>query len=428
MSSNAEVGAYFYPLTQSCFARRCRALDIGKDIGVDQLEVPDELELAQQAQPLFEGHDQPRTYCLGEGDNLQTTWDDSQDSAIFTQAAMAASHGLSYFIVDSYDGLRDGEPVREMQEAGRIISRALSMLGRIGMFKYARMEVLEGPRAVLPVPKNELGSGFYAEPGRGYDITPEAARFIVDCNIEHWRDPAYLLASIWRPYLSLMAPAFPPSMLEHEKHEQLKTFVDTLYDYALKRYDVWPFLVGVLRSPADAERWAFAGVDGMTQYCNLPDFSAGMPQIQQYEDRTRIAQQDWHKIYEGFAEDYILPPFVPSASIGWDASPRGEQGHSLQEVSGLHPYTPIVVGNTPDAFAAHLRNAIKYAKANVPEGQQFVTIFAWNEIGEGATLLPRLRPDKTVDKSYLKAAHEVIRTYGHCAMCEQIPGHADRMV
>jgi hypothetical protein len=96
--------------------------------------------------------------------------------------------------------------------------------------------------------------------------------------------------------------------------------------------------------------------------------------------------------------------------VGWDASPRGERGYTLEEANGVHPYTPIAIGDTPDAVGDMLQKAIDFTKkyTDVLE-QRLVTMFAWNEIGEGATLLPRVREGGIMDLSYLQAVARVIK-------------------
>ena len=58
--SKIKLGAYFYPLTTSCLVRNERSRRLGhKPI--------DEIHIAQNAQPRFQGHIQPQLYCLGGG-------------------------------------------------------------------------------------------------------------------------------------------------------------------------------------------------------------------------------------------------------------------------------------------------------------------------------------------------------------------------
>lgn len=97
--SKVEVGAYFYPLTTDCPERRAR----GEKLGYPMV---DETLLAQQAVPLFEGHKQPRRFCLGESE--WTRWDDNDIQAMARQVELAKTYGLDFFVFDTYIGQRGG--------------------------------------------------------------------------------------------------------------------------------------------------------------------------------------------------------------------------------------------------------------------------------------------------------------------------------
>lgn len=319
------------------------------------------------------------------------------------QTILARMHGISYFVIDAYTGLRDGRPVQELHRPQYLANRltALASLA-IGGFGYAKMEVLESPRALLPIQyKNVKQDGnFFAEPGRSFDVTPESARFIVKHSIADWLNPQYLQVN-GRPYLSILMPTLLGLSADQKQHI-IGTFIDSMRTYASQEYGYRPYLVGVMRQPSDIECWAAAGVDGTTQYCHLPDFGPDAPPIQDYQELSLARQADWTQL-KAIAEKYGVP-FTPAPALGWDASPRGEQSmRPFAELVGRHPYTPIVTGNTPERVADMLRAAIKFTRKNVSEGERFVTMFAWNELTEGASPIPRL-VGGTLDYSYL---HEI---------------------
>jgi len=99
---------------------------------------------------------------------------------------------------------------------------------------------------------------------------------------------------------------------------------------------------------------------------------------------------------------------MPSPAVGWDASPRGERGVRWADVTGVHPYTPVTVGVTPELLQWLVEEALTYADEALPVGKKLINIFAWNETTEGAVLVPRLRPDGTVDDSLLRAVRRAI--------------------
>ena len=95
--------------------------------------------------------------------------------------------------------------------------------------------------------------------------------------------------------------------------------------------------------------------------------------------------------------------FIPSAVVGWDATPRGQRGITLDEVRGKYPFTPIIVDASPDKFYNMLLAIYRYFPTRIINRNRLFTICAFNEITEGAALLPVLKKDGQVDFGYLNA-------------------------
>jgi len=64
-------------------------------------------------------------------------------------------------------------------------------------------------------------------------------------------------------------------------------------------------------------------------------------------------------------------------------------------------------------FGKALCAAMNFTATHVPEQERLVTIFAWNEISEGAALLPRLLSNGTFDNSYLETLHSLLGHTDH---------------
>jgi len=75
-------------------------------------------------------------------------------------------------------------------------------------------------------------------------------------------------------------------------------------------------------------------------------------------------------------------------------------------VAGCYPYTPIVVGSSPEKFEEMLRETLRFVEDNVPLEEKYGMVCAWNEVTEGATLLPEVKGDM-VDFGYLEALRRV---------------------
>ena len=408
-AGNLRIGAYFYPITQSCEVREVRAEQFGVKPGEDSLRVPNELTLASNAQPLFDGHDQPRVYCIPdfERETLTTQWDDADPKIFATQAILARDYGLSYFIFNSYRGLQHGQPSHEFAKVTHTTKHTLRILARFGL-KYARMETLEKPRAILPIPTQNREEYFFVEPDRQYDVSPEAAHHLVDSNIYDWRNPSYLHVGGLRPYVPILMPNIPME----QRQDNMKPFIHEVLNYAFHKYDVIPYIVGVMRQSDDLEHWMATEVDAITNYLDLPRTPTNsmtedqvLP-VQHYNDLMDAREKEWETMIQG--EGVV----IPSVPVGWDASPRGEQGYRLEQVSGLHPYTPLVVGSTAVRFAQGLQTVVNLTQNFIPEHEQFVTIWAWNEVSEGGALLPRII-NNTTDTSYLEAIRTITETLPH---------------
>ncbi len=133
------VGAYFYPFTATCPVVAERAAAIGYPLF-------DETEAVKHAQPRFPGHEQPRTFCLG--DPGVTNWDNADPAAMATQIGLAEDMGLSFFVFDSYGGARDGKVRREYEPPiDTFIQSPRSSL------RFAVMWCIEAPRILLPAPR-----------------------------------------------------------------------------------------------------------------------------------------------------------------------------------------------------------------------------------------------------------------------------------
>jgi len=93
-------------------------------------------------------------------------------------------------------------------------------------------------------------------------------------------------------------------------------------------------------------------------------------------------------------------PYYPNVTMGWDPSPRTNQTGKF--INSGYPHTPIIVGNTPQAFKQALIHAKEFMDKH-PKGNRILTINAWNEWTEGSYL----EPDTLHKMGYLDAVKEV---------------------
>ena len=259
--------------------------------------------------------------------------------------------------------------------------------------KYAKMQTFASPRVVLPVSKDPE----YCEPDRLYDLDTNSVRFIVDrCIEKDWFLPNYLTVE-GRPYISLFVPDMTPGW--QGSVERLQRIVDELHQYSRDMYKVEPYVVGSIRTVEQAKELTQAGVDALTGYAFLPVFGDNAAPIQYYNQLLEERKPDWRAICD-------INTFIPPAVVGWDASPRGKSMHQLGATTG-HAYAPVVVDSTAEAFEQMLRDSLVFTSSAVPESERYGIICAWNEITEGASLLPQIGEDGTLDTAYLDVVRRV---------------------
>ncbi len=379
-----KFGSYFYPFTTSCIERNTRAKELGYGI-------PDELILCQNATPLFDGHNQPIKYCLS---NNMDYWDDSDPKTMRIQVDMAKKNGLDFFIFDTYMGCVGTKFIKEL--ALPLDNAFLSLEEKT--FEFATMLCLGRPRVALPAPKIR---GF-EEVGRFYDISRETVESVVDYSFRnYWTKGNYLKINN-KPYVSFINQGFGTKA--EERQSSLDFFVSQLRSYALKKYNTELYLVGVFYTIETAKELEKAGVDAITGYGFLANIFGERKDIQNYNELVEERITDWSTI-----KSAVKLPLVPPAVIGWDTSPRGEPNCKLSEVSGIYPYTPIVVGATPKKFEYMLKKSIDFVVKNVPPNEKYVVVSAWNEICECCCLLPQIDNHGKVDNSYLNILKNVKR-------------------
>ena len=365
-----RTGAFFYPQTSD---RDLSRLPAGTPFQWN------ESQEVQRACPLFSGHDQPRTYTIDDGST--TTWDDADPGVMRQQVRLAESHGLDFFVFDSYVGTRNGLVVREMSKP------VDAFLENPGSLKLAQMFVLESPRVRLP-----FASNLEPEPGRPYDLCRATALEIRKEALLRWQHPFYLTLG-GRPVVLIMANS-----------AQIKepAMVDVLEVIRGDRAP-HPFVILILRRLEDLDPVQALKPDGVTGYAYLPDFGSHAEPIQDYDARVAAVGREWEMI-----QDRLHVPFLPPAVCGWDASPRGRRDLDWTTASAqrVYPFVPVVQGACPDAFATMLDRAAEFTEwstRNHWDDEGILLVTAWNEIGEGCALLPRVLPGNQLDDGWLRA-------------------------
>jgi hypothetical protein len=393
MANHIKLGAYFYPITTSCPIRATRAQAHG-------VKLVNEAFLASKGKPLFEGHDQPRVSCLGNRKNW--IWDDADPKAMELQVDIALEYGIDFWVFATYIGTKRGTPYFEMAAP---LEKAFLGSGYCRNLEFAIMATLASPRAVLPL---EPG---YIENDRSYDTNEETARLIIDiCAEKYWKQPNYFYIK-GRPYLSVFTgDAFLRDLFSIRNNCQ--KFFSSIKEYAWHKYKTDPYLVGIVRAGISAELLVASGVDALTGYALLPDWSSTAVPLQRYWRAFREREIEWPELRK-------MCVFVPSVSTGWDASSRVQHksakqifhdvGKFIDAGNSVYPLTPIIYENSAEVFESALRRTYSFVEKEIPLDEQYMLIFAWNEVTETPTLLPRIMEDR-IDFSYLEAVKRLKNT------------------
>ena len=153
--------------------------------------------------------------------------------------------------------------------------------------------------------------------------------------------------------------------------------INYMKEYSWRKYRIESYLATVCLRVTHALDHLAAGANSMTGYGFLPDFTESVRRpIQNYREQVIKRIEEW-----GTIQEQIDKPYIPPVVVGWDVSTRKSipEGKHFRDIQGMCPFTPIT---------------------------------AWNEITEGAALLPKILPDGSVDNSYLAKIRELRDEYG----------------
>ena len=348
-----------------------------------------EWDLVKRAEPRFENHDQPKIPAWG--------YEDEADPSVMAHKIdAAADHGIDSFIFDWY-WYNDGPYLQRALEDGFLNAPNNNRL------KFALMWANHDWIDIHPAKisaGNVEQSAQLLYPGT---VTPAAFDALIEhCVKTYFKHPSYWLMD-GRPYFSVyeltkLLASFGSIAATREMLDRFRAAVKAagFPDLHLNAI-VWnnPILPGEQTAVDPYELIQQLGFDSVTSYvwvhhAPLPEFP--VTQFQSMEDRYF---QYWEK-----AQKECPVPYYPNLSMGWDPSPRTVQ--SDRYLRRGYPFTPIVGGNTPEAFkqsAARIKDRID--RLNLPNA--FVTINAWNEWTEGSYL----EPDTRNGYAYLEAIRDV---------------------
>jgi hypothetical protein len=329
-----------------------------------------EWELLAAARPRFPGHRILRP-AWGRYDEADPLW-------AAREIDCAADHGVDAFIYDWY-WYEDGPFLHRALEEGfqRAPNRA--------RMRYALMWANHDWVELFPAPP--VRERAMVQPGA---VSAEGFARQVEHLIErHFSDPCYLRID-GRPWFSIYeigrfiaglgsVDAARSALTEMRKRCERAGLGGVHLNLIAWGFNVLPGETQVDHALLARE----LGADSLTSYCwvhHHPLWEGPFP-TQPYDDAFASNRRAWAELRQRFAP----LPYHPNVSVGWDPSPRTDQDAPFADHG--YPWTPALVGNTPERVGAALRFARTFAESG-GAAQPMVTLYAWNEWTEGAALLP----------------------------------------
>jgi hypothetical protein len=343
-----------------------------------------EWELVKAARPRFEGHVQPKIPAWGYED-------ESDPNVMGRKINAAADHGLSAFIFDWY-WYEDGPYLQRALEEGFLKAPNASRLKFALM--WANHDWLDIQPATRSRPYHVLAEG---------DVPAETFRKASDHILKtYFRHPSYwrVDGGLYFSIYEVMSLIRGLGGVENTRSE-LDSFRRRVREAGLGEIHlnavVWgnQILPGEEKPTDVNELMNRLGFNSITSYVwvhhqLLPSF----PKTS-YSQIRDASIHDW----ERFTSEYALPYF-PNVTMGWDPSPRTIQTDVYDNLG--YPFTPILDGNTPEAWKAALIEAKKFLEKGKTE-PKILTLNAWNEWTEGSYL----EPDTLHGMAYLEAIRDV---------------------
>jgi hypothetical protein len=343
----------------------------------------DEWKLMREAKPRYPGHQQPKIPAWG--------YEDESIPANFAKKIdAAANHGLGAFIFDWY--WYEGKPFlqRGLEDGYLKTPNAKRVPFCLMWANHDWVELFprkwgEGTPLIYPgaVDRREF---------------ERVANYVVD---NYFSQPSYWTID-GRPYFSIyeMATFMRGFGSVKATREALDFFREITRKAGFPDLHLNMVVTQVPNLPSEtvvtdpADRLNELGVDSLTSYAWIHHSGLdGFPETP-YVKAAKDNKAAWDH-YSKFRQ-----PYFPSVSMGWDSTPRTEQGKPWENVG--YPYTPVLSDNTPAAFQDALKAAKEFLKAH-SKSKNIVTINAWNEWTEGSYL----EPDTINGMGYLEAIKQV---------------------
>jgi hypothetical protein len=348
-----------------------------------------EWEVVKAAKPRFEGHEQPKVPAWGYFDESDPAWTSREID-------LAADNGIDCFIYDWYWYSNTGPYLQEGLEKGFL--KAPNQNRMKFALMWANHDWLNIQPATFDNGRVALTRGAVS-----WGLWDTISTYIVN---NYFTRPNYWKID-GKPYFSIYEIiTFINGLGGIDK---AKKAMDLLDDKTRKaglpgvHFNIMSWMISDYYAsqitgpdkPKNAhEMTSLLAPQSVSTYCYVHHFDiskAGFPTVQYLE-----AFETMKKFWYMFSKDYPELLYTPNVSMGWDASPRCMQSDRFEPHD--YPWTPVLIGNTPDAFRKQLEEARIFLDSFNPR-HKILVINSWNEWTEGSYLLP----ENKYGDAYLKA-------------------------
>ena len=379
---NYEVAVYYFP---NYHPDSINALWHGKDWT--------EWEVVKSAKPRFAGHEQPKVPSWGYFDEADPKW-------TAKEIDLAADNGIDCFIYDWYWYSNTGKYLHDGLEKGFLKAPNRNRL------KFALMWANHDWLNIQPATFDN-GRVALTQGEVSMQLWDTISTYIVE---KYFKQPNYWKID-GKPYFSIYEiVTFINGVGGIENAKKAIQLLDDKTKKAgfpgvhlnVMSWMVNDDLVKTITGPnppkSPAEMMKSISTESVSTYAYIHHFDylkAGFPTAP-----YKKALDDNKKYWKEFTKNYPDVLYTPNVSMGWDASPRCIQSDKFELRD--YPWTPVVIGNTPEVFKNALLDAKNFLDAYNPK-HKIVVLNSWNEWTEGSYLLP----EKKYGDAYLKAIKAV---------------------
>jgi hypothetical protein len=366
-----------------------------------------EWRLMEDARPLFPGHEQPKRCAWGSFDEADPVW-------MERQIDLAADHGVTCFLFDWY-WYSGQQFLHRALEEGFQRARNRHRLKYFVMWANHTWGVFPATRELFRGPTGTERASYGQALAYDRPLLPivhtvaDLVRVVQFCAERYFGDENYLrvegcpVFSFWR-YEELVVQLGGPAgvaaafaaMRQAARaagYPGLHLVINiACYENAETLHCWWPALVEQIQAAGGDAVYGY-NVARTHGYAALTNDRPLVPYADVLTSHRELFQR---------CEGRGLP-FHPTATVGFDNSPRWHRGAALPlDFRTLH-YEPIVVDNPPAKFAQAVSECLaSMARQGAP---RWLLINAWNEWTEGNYLLP----DQRYGTGYLQALKEALQ-------------------